>query len=319
MDPFEYFRVSSWHKPAYFSSWQRSQNIGIASNYDYDAVVIGNSMTENFSTNQINKRLGWKSVNLAMSGTYAYEQRRLLELAIRTGKVKNVLWVVQWDAFAHPADFVRKDMAYLEGLYSGSPVALLQHYLLNTKMLKLSIKVFGNHKTMDNAWNWGGHYKFGCAPVMESYADTSRDLVMGNALSSLEMLTDEHSLAVSVQKNLFDVAKQNPGIKFTLIIPPYSKWSYKAQTKFGDALMRAVLNFRKSVAAQLGGLSNVTISDYQSDPRIILDADNYKDLTHFSPKISAMMIDEISGGITLPMQSQPEFLSRINLRGNCID
>jgi hypothetical protein len=321
VDPFTYFRVPTWHKPVYFIGWQRFQNIGIALNYDYDSVVIGTSVAENFSTNQIDTILGWKTVNLAISGSSAYEQRRLLELAIKTGKVKNVLWVVQYDAFAHPVNFVRSDAIYPEGFYNGNHTAFLQHYLLNTKMLEHSVNIFfNNNNDMDTAWNLSKTSKFGCASVTGSYNNTNRDLSVSKAFSNGDMLADEHSLAISVQKNLSDVVKQNPNVKFYLILPPYSKWAYKlSQEKLEWARMAAVLNFRKNIAGQLSEFENVTLSDYQSDIRVILDSNYYKDLIHYSPRITSMMVDEIGRGVFLPMQPESKFLALIKLQGNCLD
>ncbi len=83
--------------------------------------------------------------------------------------------------------------------------------------------------------------------------------------------------------------------------------------------MEAVLNFRKNTASQLAEYTNTTLSDYQSDKRVILDSNNYKDLTHFSPLVNAMMVDEIGRSVFLPMQSDSRFLSIINLHGNCLD
>ena len=321
VDPYMYFHYSSWHKTVYFINQQRFQNAGIALNQNYDSVVIGTSMAENFSTIQIDKKLGWKTVNLSISGSSAHEQRRLLEFALKTSKVKNVLWVVQWDSFAHPVDFVRPDAIFPEGIYDGSRLSLFQNYLMNTNMLAYAARVFfDKNNSMDTAWNWAGDFKFGCASVASSYNDMSRNLVVKKAFGSGEFLTDAQSIERSIQKNLRDVVKHNPDVRFILVIPPYSKWSYKAlQNKSGFTALSGVLNFREKIASDLNGFSNVSLLDYQSDPRIILDAADYKDTEHYSPRINAMMVDEIANRVALPMQSQSEFLTRINRPGNCLD
>lgn len=321
VDPFTYFHFPAWHKPTYFNGWQRFQNIGIALNYDYDSVIIGTSMAENFSTTQIDKILRWKTVNLSISGSSSYEQRRLLDLAIKTGKVKNVLWLVQYDSFAHPVKFIREDAIYPEGFYEGNRIIFFQHYLLNNKMLEHSVNVFfENNHDMDTAWNLSKTSKFGCTSIKNSYNNTSHDVAVSKALKEGEIVSDEQALAINVQQNLSDIVKRNPNIKFYLIIPPYSKWSYQSSLeKHGYAPMEAVLNFRKNVARQLAEYTNTTLSDYQSDKRVILDSNNYKDLTHFSPLVNAMMVNEIGRSVFLPMQSDSRFLSIINLHGNCLD
>ena len=60
-----------YHKP-FFSYFkldnQRYQNDGIAKNFDYDAIITGTSMTENFKTSEFDELFNVKSVKMSFSG-----------------------------------------------------------------------------------------------------------------------------------------------------------------------------------------------------------------------------------------------------------
>ena len=139
VDPLQFFRVYAWGRPFFFPD-ERYQRPGIARNYPYDTVILGNSLSENFRPSFVDRHTGWRTVNLAVSGGYAYEQHRLLDVALAIGKTKRVIWGVSWDAYARPS----RDRADLGGLpmyfYEDHPVALATNYLLSISTLRRSLQ-----------------------------------------------------------------------------------------------------------------------------------------------------------------------------------
>ena len=90
-DPYQHYRKTTIY-PAFFGGDQKYLNPGLAKNYIYDAVIIGTSMTENFYVPNANKELNAKFLKLSISGSTAYEQKLILNQAIKTKQVKKVLW-----------------------------------------------------------------------------------------------------------------------------------------------------------------------------------------------------------------------------------
>ena len=86
VDPFFHF-----HKPEVFSYYyqldnQRSQNDGICKNFDYDTLVTGTSMTENFKTSEVDKIFNCKSVKAPFSGGNYKEINDNIDRALRSNK-----------------------------------------------------------------------------------------------------------------------------------------------------------------------------------------------------------------------------------------
>lgn len=174
VDPMLFFRAPAIGKERYFPEAQRYQVPGIARNYSFDGVIVGSSLSENFSTNLLKERLGVRAVNLSISASTAKEQANILELALSHHQVKHVLWLLNWDAFAYGSEYIPLDVSWPRDVYQKPMMAAFQHYLANGDMFKKSMKLmFGKSKSdqsvdMDTAWNWSKKYSFGCESVRAS-------------------------------------------------------------------------------------------------------------------------------------------------------
>src|SRR5579871_3770468 len=108
IDPLQLFRRAPY--AAVFSTNERYQLPGLARNYDYDTVIVGSSMAQNFYLGYADRELRARTLKLAISGSSAHEQFLILNVALRTGKVKRVVWSLdQWEFRGSPQR-VRDDL-----------------------------------------------------------------------------------------------------------------------------------------------------------------------------------------------------------------
>ena len=80
-----------YHKPLeryqYVIENQRYQNNGIVKHFDYDAVITGTSMSENFKTSEMNEIFGVNAVKVPFSGSsYREINDNLVVVIIRSLK-----------------------------------------------------------------------------------------------------------------------------------------------------------------------------------------------------------------------------------------
>ena len=68
VDPFEVYHKATAFIPPIESGTQSYSNAGIAKTYDYDSIIIGSSMTENFRPSQLDAALGGRFVKLCVKG-----------------------------------------------------------------------------------------------------------------------------------------------------------------------------------------------------------------------------------------------------------
>ena len=67
---------------------ERSQNNGIIRHFDYDAVITGTSVTENFKTSEFDRLFHAKAIKVSFSGATYKEIGENLRLACSTRKVR---------------------------------------------------------------------------------------------------------------------------------------------------------------------------------------------------------------------------------------
>lgn len=314
-DPMFFFRYPGYFKPRFYPEIERFQNIGLARNFNYDTVIIGTSMAENFSIRQIEKELGWKAVNLSISGSSAYEQGRLLRYAIKKGHVRRVIWLTQWDSFDHPVKFVRPDAVFPDGVLDDDLSEQFKYYLGNVKTLKWATKrvfALGGETDVDRAWNWNDAATFGCGSIRNEYDKIEARNRIVRSANNGSALVNADTMRANINENLFDLIQQNPGIDFHLITPPYSIWSYKWAESIDPKSLTSIANFREMLARMAAGRANVHLMDFQSDTQIIYNPAFYKDLEHYSEAINQLMVHDIAAGKQERFKNESEFLQAIS-------
>ena len=65
IDPFEIYRQATRFTPPIASGTQSYSNAGIAKSYDYDSIIIGSSMTENFVPSQLDSLFGDQALDIS--------------------------------------------------------------------------------------------------------------------------------------------------------------------------------------------------------------------------------------------------------------
>ena len=290
VDPLQFFRKAQY-SPV-LSSKERLQNPGLARNYDYDTIVLGTSVTENFSTPEINKKLNCNTLKLSCSGATLKEEALTANVALRTGKVKTVLWGIDFTAALGAPDNVRSDFsAFPFYLYDENKMNDI-FYLLDTyttqesfKALKNIIKKPNQPASLDMLNNWQKEWIFGKEQVIKDYnrAVTTK--------SGTRSTFDENILQTNLSRNVVSVIKEHPEIDFIVFYPPYSMAFYKS---FDDRAINAWLNTKLWLFNELHSLPNVQIYDFQHNYQVSMNLDNYKDMMHYSETINSNMIDSIA-------------------------
>ena len=84
LDPFFHFHAPL--KNYYYKlDNERSQNWGIATFFDYDAIITGTSITEHYKTSEFDDLFNTNSVKLPFSGATFYETGSIARRAYDTG------------------------------------------------------------------------------------------------------------------------------------------------------------------------------------------------------------------------------------------
>jgi hypothetical protein len=290
VDPYQIYRLSN--EPRYYAAFQRHVVPGLAKHADYDTVIIGSSMFENTLPADVDRALGAKSINLALSAMSATDARDLLTHVLRIGKTKRVILGIDYAAIARP-------LGYRGFANEPWPAHLYDRMVLNdaayvlaTSTSEKSIEQLLNrhwnrfNRDPSNMWGWAdSSIEYGEAAVMLGINPKRiNDRFNQPAL-------DQKLMLASLHEQIKPHFKANPHVRFHLILPPYSKvvWADFEQRK----QVESALVFRRALVELSASLPNVKVHDFQSDDRV-LDLANYKDAYHYGPHINRWMIDAVA-------------------------
>lgn len=300
IDPYQFYRIPSIYQQC-FNSNQRIQNPGLAKNYEAQTLIIGTSMTENFSPEYIGRVLSSKTLKLSISGGSAYEQNLILNVALNNkDNIKNIIWGLDYGSLKgeiNAVDDSQFEFPYY--LYDKNPLNDYK-YLINISTLRESSKVLLDNDKYNHDLlklnTWGDNLEFSKAAVQRSY----KNMVTMDFDSSLYNVTNMKN---NFDANILPIIKQNPDINFYMYFPPYSILHYKFFME-KDLLDDLVL-LKEYAYEQTENISNFNLYDYQMDYDLIYNLDNYKDTAHHNSKINDFIIDKIVAGEYMATDAYP--------------
>jgi hypothetical protein len=300
VDPLQFYRKAVFYRPA-FSIEQRYQNPGLARNYSYDTIIIGSSMTENFVPAYVDAKMGVKSLKLSMSGASALEEKLIIQTALNTGQVKNVLLGLDYGSLKGVSDRVRNEDVpfpyyfYDQICYNDLP------YLLSISTLKSSTLVLKNHyqqlpvanADLEHLNNWNSWSIFGRDVLMKLWQEEQKNKHIGVKLYD-KMDGSFPAMQASFDKNILPLIKENPEVNFVIYYPPYSILRYRSIFEEDPELFYSELQIKRYIFTQLNKYTNVTVYDFQNDKSLNTRLDKYKDYSHHSQEYNEYIIESIA-------------------------
>lgn len=296
IDPLQFFH-QAFYPPA-FSEEQRYQLPGLAKNYPYDSIIVGSSMTENFRPSYLKEKLGYNTLKLSISGASAKEQFMIADLAIGTGKVKNVIWGIDYFALRGDSVRVRNDFGPFPYYFYQKNILQYSKYLINIDTTKQSLGILEDllsgtpmpTQSLDTLYTWDTKYKYDKDIVLKAWDKINTENVV------IEKDYEVKNIEENLQENIISLVKANPQIQFKIFYPPYSILQHYYFYKKNKSLFYNELYVKDYIFKEIGGLPNVKLYDFQQEKRITFNLDNYKDLAHHKGKFNNFIIDAMAKG-----------------------
>ena len=306
VDPFEQYRESSI-LPLY--DQESYNNPGIVKNYDYDAVILGTSMTEMSHPSVIDECFGVNSVKLPMRGSHAAQMGWQLDHVFQyQPDLKLAILAVDAYSLMGPPDDDEENYDYL---WNDNPLDDVQ-YLLNRDVLLVKVpkmlKNIGKETSQkrDTMYQW--------TDVVFS-AQSVYDTI--SVMPQQEMTDPEYRIERStenIERHIETYVAAHPETEFIIYMPPYSVAYWYHMTRGG--LSEQQFRSRARVCELLLAYPNVKIYDFSSREEWVANLDNYFDYSHHSGEISdavmrAMAKDENRVLTVEDMQAGSEKIRRM--------
>lgn len=279
---------------------ERYQNAGIAKNFEFKNVIIGNSMSENFIVSDVEKLFKGETVKLTASGSHVLDWTYLLNiLSSKKEQPENILINLDTGFFDSSDKKTKHEMPLF--LYDNNylnDVEYLFNFTLTSKYTYGTIKANKNNTIPDynNVFVWADENQLGKEFVLENYNTDTQDK---NLDSQKEFFTSGN---LDLLKKYFE---KMPDTQFVFFCSPFSVlyWKDKYDNKQLDEYK---LEFEKTFEF-MSKYDNVTVYFWTDKDMldIISDLDNYKDSTHYGFHISKEIIKRISNNVgMLPKQKE---------------
>ena len=292
VDPYFHYRTPSFN---YSLISERYQNNGILKNFEYDAVITGTSMTENFKSSEFERLFNCRTIKVSNSGaTYKETHDRLLAGFSSSNNIKYVLLGLD-SGESLAAD--KNAMNYLdlpEYLYNDSPFDDYM-YLLSKDNLALSVNnvirtiLKKETKSFDDFGYWAEPFTFGKEAMDSIYTRKEK--------TSISYPLTEEELQVmydNLKANVISLVVDNPSTTFLIFIPPYSIYFFDKQYTAGT--LEKQLDLEKKAIELLLQYDNVRLFSFFDDFDLVTNLDNYTDSVHYGPWINSEILLAISKG-----------------------
>lgn len=269
---------------------ERYHNPGIAKTFDYDNVVLGNSMSENFYISDVDDVFGGNSVKLTMSGSGCYEWSYLLEI-IKDRKPKNILINIDPLVFERPSNEFRFEIPYY--LYDSNLLNDV-NYLFNFSIINSFTQnsIYQNYNStvpdFNRVYSWYDGTDFSKEVVLENYvrSDINR-IINTNEISDYQKnITKNFSL-------LTPYFQLMPDTNFVFYFSPYSMLFWDNE-KRKNCLEKQNAGFLRACEV-LTSFDNVELYLWEDNEmlKIMSDLNNYKDYRHYSEDINKVILKRV--------------------------
>lgn len=291
VDPFQHYRKAERFPARFYNAWQRYQNPGLAKHYDYDRIVTGSSLMECVLPEDVDRALGGRTINLAVSAQTAYDAAQLLGAALRTGKPRHVIMNLDYNAFSGAPDRSGFNEPFPHYMYDDAWWNDLP-YVLGIGTLRKSLETASGLRwsrfNSDPArmWYWGGEHQFFAAKAVQGLDPANLNERFNQPPRTLA------GMQASFEANLAPLIEAYPGVRFTFVYAPYAilVWLDFQQRD----QVEVTLAFREWLFERTRRHGNVEIFDFHAEPSIVMDLDHFTDIYHYSPRLSQALVRAIA-------------------------
>ena len=264
------------------------QVIGTLRTFNYDSLIAGSSMAENYYNYDFDEAFGCTTIKAVKPAADTADLIYLLEIACKEQEIKKIFYTLDISALTSPrqkSTFTDEGMPIY--LYNKNPLDDIK-YLFNKDILFKEIPYmvatsFLTDYDGGNSYNWAQYKDFS---IMH-YEPTEEKLPMK------DIAEYKDDVDRNVDK-LISFIREHPETEFIFIVPPYaSLWWYEAEMN-GET--EANFYALREACDELVLLDNAEVHYFQHIEEIVSNLDLYMDVLHFHPDVNTFILEALQTG-----------------------
>lgn len=290
-DPFYQYHQPFFNLKAVLND-KENQVVGTIRSFDYDSVLLGSSVAENFDSKFLDNQLNCETLKVIRASGSVADLLCYMNMAHENQEIKNVFWCMDIFAFTSPTQVTLYDKSMPGYLFTDTVLDDVT-YLYNKDILfkKIPLSVvysFMDVNTEGNAYNWAADKTFSSAKAMQAYAKPDTRQPMGEVASDKKKLIAENISMVVGE------ITSHPQIQYILLFPPYSMLWW--DSGYMNGISEEYFYMLEELLPALLRCDNATIYYFQDEQDIVCNLDYYMDMLHYSPQINQYMLDCVIAG-----------------------
>jgi len=313
LDPFFHYHAPL--KGYYYRLYdQRMQNDGITRTFDYDTIITGTSMAENFKASLADELFDARSIKVCYSGATYKELGDNIRVGLENNSdIKYVISSFDTYLLDRDKDELRYDLGeYPTYMYNDNPVDDVKYLFNRDVLLRYTIPMIyhrligkeGGHTSFDDYSSTYHDYKFGAKYALDGTGEFNTDVSQGK-------MTDEQRERVleNIKQNVCALAADYPDTTFYYFIPPYSMVYWGSALSDGE--YEIIMEMQELAITELLEYDNIRLFSYDLYTEITGDLDNYRDHSHYGYQINDLILEYMSRGEgLLTKDNYKEYLDR---------
>lgn len=309
-----------YHKPIdslfYTLNNERSQNDGIIKYFDYEAIITGTSMTENFKASEAEDTFGYDFIKVPFSGGSFKEINDNIRIGLEHNpNIKMVIRSLDTYNICRDKDYMRYDLIdyptylYDNNIFNDIKYVANKEILIDFVLPKLEDRragAPGGITSFDDYANWMMTYQFCAESALQGrtqFSEPEEQIHLTD--DEIKMIKD------NIKSNVTDLANKYPDVQFNYFLPPYSIVYWGELWSDGD-LERYIQIQQVAIEEILNNSGNIHLFSFDNMTDITENLDNYKDEFHYGEWINSRMLTYMKEGVgLLTKENYQQYLKEI--------
>ncbi len=302
-DPFYHY-----HKPLPFLkavlSEKEYQVPGSLDHFDYDSIIVGSSVCENYNNRWFDDNFDCKSIKAIRSYGAIADLSYYANRAFDSHKLKYVFFNIDPQSLASDTHLTFKETNVPLFLYNDNPFDDVE-YLFNKDVLfkRIPYMIAQSFSDYDEgeSFNWYSSKTFSEEAVLSHYSK----------MDSCEPMKEQKYYEENCLQNialLKDMVNAHPETEFYFFMSPYSVLWWDYLYCCGDT--ESYLYNEELFFNSMSECNNVHLYNFQNAKDIVFDLNNYMDTLHFTNNINKYICDCLHDG-TYELKNSDEISSSV--------
>ncbi len=265
---------------------------GTLDHFDYEAIILGTSIAENYNTNQFKENFGTNTIKAVRASGSNADLLYYLDRAYEKRQIEKVFYFLDYSSLGSSLEttFASSDTDFITNRNPFDDV----EYVLNKDVLlkKIPIQLVYSYilpYDEGEAYSWYATKEFSKQAIMSRYYPRDDFLEMG----SIEDTDDIYFQNIDL---LYEKILAHPETEYNIVFSPASALWWDNAYREGKAAQYLYLVYYITEKFQV--FDNVKIYFYQADD-VAFNLDNYMDSVHFSEAINRDICNKIANDIGL--------------------